>query len=222
MPDTGLHNRFTAVLFDLDGTLVDTNIDFKAMKAALLKLCGEHGALQEDVAALNMLEAVEHTAAALPESEAQAFREQAWALLEEIEMRYVPSASPYPHAAELLHQLGRLGVRTAVVTRNCSNAVNSLMRLLPPVDAVLAREDVNRAKPDPGHLLDALQQLGTQPAEALMVGDHRMDIQAGRAAGTRTAGLLHGRSSNCFNGTSPDYVFSDLKELADALFSPHR
>jgi phosphoglycolate phosphatase len=73
---------------------------------------------------------------------------------------------------------------------------------------------VARVKPDPEHLLAAAAALGVAPERALMVGDHVMDVRAGRAAGMGTVGLLGPeRPSGFFDGEAPDLVVRDLREL---------
>ena len=59
-------------------------------------------------------------------------------------------------------------------------------------EVIITPEDVRNAKPDPEPVLLALERLGVPAAEALFVGDSPHDIAAGRAAGTRTAGVLWG------------------------------
>jgi phosphoglycolate phosphatase len=95
----------------------------------------------------------------------------------------------------MLAALAAMGVPVAIVTRNCPEAVRAVF---PDVDALcpclLTRDDVPSVKPDPDHLLRALGMLGRTPAQALMVGDHPMDIVTGQRAGTLTAGVVSGES----------------------------
>ncbi len=212
-----------AVLFDLDGTLVETGIDFTLMKRRTLELCERRGADAASLDGLDILTIIEEAAARMPAAQASGFRREAWAMLEEMEMQSVPGAHLMDGCAELLQELRGRGLRTGIVTRNCRRAAAILIGMLPvPVDVWLAREDVSRTKPDPLHVLEALNVLGVRPENALMVGDHLMDIRAGREAGCRTAGLLGGRQPGYYDGTGADAVFPDLRSLCDALFGPHR
>ncbi len=212
-----------AVLFDLDGTLVETGIDFTLMKRRTLELCQRHGADAASLDGLDILTIIEEAAAGMAAAQASGFRREAWAMLEEMEMQSVPGARLMDGCAELLQELRGRGLRTGIVTRNCRRAAAILIGMLPvPVDVWLAREDVSRTKPDPLHVLEALNVLGVRPENALMVGDHLMDIRAGREAGCRTAGLLGGRQPGYYDGTGADAVFPDLRSLCDALFGPHR
>ena len=83
---------------------------------------------------------------------------------------------------------------------------------------LLARDDTPRVKPDPGHLLAALQALGATPARSLMVGDHPMDLAVGKAAGTRTAAVASGHASRDeLARHEPDYLAADVGELVAKL-----
>ncbi len=208
-----------AVLFDLDGTLVESSIDFVQMKRETINLCVSQGVDRDVLKGLDILNAVEHTLTTLPEDRRESFRDEAWRMLEDIELSYAKAASAKPFAGETLLELRRKGFKIAVVTRNCRRAVSAVMPLLPSViDVILAREDVPRTKPDPLHLLAALDLLGVSGGQALMVGDHPMDICAGKAAGTKTVGLLFGQPPSYFDSENPDAVFPDMEALFNALF----
>lgn len=208
-----------AVLFDLDGTLVTTHIDFTAMRAAVLAVVAAFGVPAEDLDGLDTLttakRATEIVRARDGEEAAGAFVAGAERAMIEAEMLGLEGAGPAPFAAEVLGALAGKGVGVAIVTRNCRRATDAVMAmagLACPI--VLTRDDVVRYKPDPTHLLAALERLGAVPETAVMVGDHPMDIQAGRAAGTRTVGVLTpGRPDDYFDPEDPDLVVPDLRGL---------
>ena len=106
------------------------------------------------------------------------------------------------------------GVKVGVVTRNCRRvSVGLLARFSLPHDVLLTRDDVARTKPDPQHLWDALARLGHSPAEAAMVGDHWMDVQAGRRAEVAlTLGVLGRHDPDWFPPCPPDALVRDLSE----------
>lgn len=212
-----------AALFDLDGTLVETNIDFSGMKRSTVDLCAKRGADRAALQQLDILAAVEHTAAFLAPEERPAFRQEAWDMLESIELSHLAGASPRPHAEELLSEMHARGIRIGIVTRNCRRATDTLLRLLPDVVTVsLSREDVSRTKPDPLHIRTALEAMDLPALSTLMAGDHLMDVQAGVAAGCITVGLLFDREPGYFDGHGAHAALRDLRELANALFHPDR
>lgn len=208
-----------AVLFDLDGTLVSTHIDFGAMRRDVLAVIGAAGVPATVVEGLDILGMVARAAAwvrqAAGEAAAADLVRQAEEAMVAVELRGLEGARAAPFARDVLHALAEGGVGVAIVTRNCRRATDAVLRmsqLACPV--VLTREDVARYKPDPAHLHDALARLGVPPSAAVMVGDHTMDVEAGRAAGTRTVGvLLPERPPDYFAAVAPDLVISDLRDL---------
>ncbi|HOJ20778.1 MAG TPA: HAD family hydrolase [Armatimonadota bacterium] len=211
--------RVSAVLFDLDGTLVLTHIDFVAMRAAVQEVIAAAGVPAEVVKGLDILtmatRAVEFVRARDGEAASQELIARAEDAMVEAEMLGLEGAGAAPFAAEVLETLSAKGVGVAIVTRNCRRATEAVLArtgLACPV--ILTRDDVVRYKPDPAHLLAALECLGATPEVAVMVGDHLMDIQAGRAAGMRTIGVLTpGRPDDYFASENPDLVVKDLRSL---------
>jgi pyrophosphatase PpaX len=92
-------------------------------------------------------------------------------------------------------------------------------------DCVICGDDVVRYKPHPEPLLKALAALGHAAGEAVMVGDSRVDILAGKAAGTATALFLPDEDETfhsvaALRATEPDHIFSDHRELPRMLGLP--
>ncbi len=204
-----------AVLFDMDGTLVETEIDFALMKREMLSLGERHGIPASELQGLDILAVVDAVVARLEPDEASRTRQEAFEILEQIELAEIDAVHIIPGALEVLRALRDAGIKIGIVTRNCRNAVElSLEHTGVFYDVLLTRDDVRNTKPHPDHLLQALDVLGVGPDEALMVGDHWMDIQAGRAAGTRSIGFLRpDRPEGFFDVCAPDLVIRDLREL---------
>jgi phosphoglycolate phosphatase len=208
-----------AVLFDLDGTLVETRIDFDGMRREVLRLAEEAGVAAEPWAGLDVLGILDRVAAAAPDP--AALRAAAEEALTAIELEACPGAREMAGAGELLRSLDAAGIRVGIVTRNCRRAVEQVLARIPlPHAVLLTRNEVARVKPDPQHLWQAAEALGVPAARTVMVGDHRMDVRAGRAAGMATVGLLTpGHPDDYFAPEAPDLVLRNLRELA-AWISP--
>jgi phosphoglycolate phosphatase len=121
----------------------------------------------------------------------------------------------FPFTLSVLEALRAQGTAVAVVTRNCPEAVFRIFpALLEHVACVLTRDDVPRVKPHPEHINAALGIVGCEPGKCLMVGDHPMDIEAGKRAGTLTAGVASGDvSCECLREAGPDWLAQDVGEL---------
>jgi phosphoglycolate phosphatase len=84
--------------------------------------------------------------------------------------------------------------------------------------ALLTREDVDAVKPDPSHLLAALQAVGVGPSEALMVGDHPSDMLTARRAGTFSGAVASGGTPmEELLRDDPDFFAPDVGELLRGL-----
>jgi len=155
------------LIFDLDGTLVDSGLDFDQMRR-------EMGLPEKQP----ILEALAHLT--------EPRRSECWAILERHEREGAERATLMPGVAELMDSLAERDLRRAVFTRNGREAtLLTLGRLGLSFDTIVAREDAP-AKPDPTGIWKICESWGLRPDEVAMVGDYRFDIEAGRNAGART------------------------------------
>jgi pyrophosphatase PpaX len=125
---------------------------------------------------------------------------------------------PYPGARETLEGLARQGVRLGLVTSKHREMTLRTLRVCGIVDCfhvIVTPEDVQNGKPDPEPVRVAMNRLGgPAPARVLFVGDAPVDVQAGRAAGVRTAGALWGPFGiDVLRAAEPDYLLQELVEL---------
>ena len=190
---------FEAILFDYDGTLAVLNLDFAAMRQRLLALTVAQGLTPRELHGLDILEMLEHATGLLHQrypEQAVRFVRDAQQLLQDMEVEAAHSGGLLPGVPELLATLHQEQIGVGIVTRNCDAAVRVTF---PHIDtycqAFMPRNRVTQVKPHPAHLQAALDCLGTTPERAIMVGDGAMDIQAGKALGMFSIGVLSGNSS---------------------------
>jgi HAD superfamily hydrolase (TIGR01549 family) len=218
-----LLNTVDAVLFDLDGTLVETNIDFPLMKREMVALAVESGIATEDVQDFDILGIIEHICRYLkgkktPEA-IKLVRARAMSTLQQIELRHADKTREIPFAKKLVERLRDHGIAIGIVTRNCRRASELSLNLTGiHADVLICREDAINHKPHPEPLLLALTRLNARSGNSVMVGDHIMDMQGGKAAGMKTIGFLREtRDDDFFAGVEPDFVTRDLREVLDAI-----
>jgi phosphoglycolate phosphatase len=191
--------KLRAVVFDFDGTLAELHLDFADMKHRLKILAQEYFSDFLETPQAPALEWLDSLAARLQlrdKAAAKVLMERAGFLIKELELEAARRGGLFPFTRPVLRELQRTGVKVAIITRNCEEAVRIVF---PDLDrycaGMLARNHVSRVKPDPDHLLRALEEIGALPETALMVGDHPLDMHTGKRAGTLTAGVWSGNAS---------------------------
>ncbi|MDL2271992.1 HAD-IA family hydrolase [Desulfovibrio sp. OttesenSCG-928-I05] len=208
----------TALIFDFDGTLAEATLDFVRMKREALATMAEHIELPPalDKKLMEILEGLED------QHGKDALRPVRAAVLETVKRLEIEAAgrsSLFPYVRPMLAECRKRGIKTGIVTRNCREAVRIVF---PDVDehfgCLITRDDVEKVKPDPGHLLHALDLLGVAPEACLMSGDHPMDIIVGKRVGAFTAGLATGEADfEELAAENPDYCVRDGQELMRML-----
>lgn len=184
--------RFGTVLFDLDGTVVDTReLIRQSHRHAVTSVLGRDMPDHELLA--NVGRPLIEQMAAFDADRAQELLEaqRAWNHAHTAEL-----IRPYPGVAEMLAGLKSAGCHTGVVTSKSGPTVQMAFDALPEVaehiDVLVAVEDTPVHKPGPDPVLLALDRLGAEAADACYVGDAPFDIAAGRAAGVTTVGVTWG------------------------------
>lgn len=212
--DITSHSPVIAVLFDLDGTLVHSPIDFAAMKVAVRAIAARHGV--GDLTATDVLGLLTQASGRVAQADRVRFRDEAEAAILSEELRAAREVVAAPGAPEVLGRLRDAGKKIAVVTRNSRQIARTVLADLALVhDVLVAREDTPRPKPAPIHLRRALVRLRVSPRNAVFVGDHAMDALGGRRAGMRTFGVpTPGDTTQAaFAAQRPDVMLEDLHAL---------
>jgi phosphoglycolate phosphatase len=188
--------RIHGVVFDLDGTLVEEQHDYEAIRRDLGVPIGTP-----------LLEAVER----------MADREQALArqVLHRHEQTAANTARLNPGVTAFLDWLDTRGVRRALFSRNSRSAVDVVLKRCElRFQTVVTRED-GPYKPNPHGLLHICSCWSLPPENVLMIGDYLYDLLAGRQAGTRTALVTHGRTLPFAD--LADLVFPSFEDVPEAL-----
>ena len=207
-----------AVIFDFDGTLAVLNIDFSAMRERVFELMRRSGINEEDLREKYLLEIIDEGYEMLWEKNptgAETFYQESHDILHEVEMKAAGKGRLIPVAAGTLKGLREKGIKVGIITRNCEDAVR---RVFPEIDdfcdIFVSRNSVKKVKPHPDHLTRVMDSLKVSGEEAMMVGDHIIDIQAGKRVGMKTIGVLTGRTKKEeFEKAGADYILRDASEV---------
>jgi phosphoglycolate phosphatase len=175
------------LVFDLDGTLVDSVPDLRAALNEMLRERGRRPLSLREVKRMvgdGAPALVGHALAATegdPAETATALRR----FLQIYEANAANLSRPYPGVPETLSALRRVGYRTAVCTNKPQRATIAVLQgldLMPLFDGIAGGDRFPVKKPDPGHLLRLIAELGAKPATAAMIGDNENDAAAAHAA----------------------------------------
>jgi phosphoglycolate phosphatase len=207
-----------AVLFDFDHTLSDTVLSFPEMRRKGLEALARFAPVAADCS-LPLMEQMAGILASLSPATAVEAEKAALDAVKEVEIAAARRSALFPFARPVLASLRARGTAAAVVTRNCPEAVYAVFPDLDDYCAcVLTREHVKHVKPHPEHIGAALERLGCAAGQALTVGDHVMDIEAGKRAGTRTAAVLTGDCGFAeLAASDPDITAPDAGALLRGL-----
>lgn len=216
-----------AVLFDLDGTLLDTAPDFEAVINHLLQ--------EENLPPLASAEVrrmVSEGSRGLVLSafgvneESPRYGDLRQRLLDRYLAHLAVHTRPFPGIVELLAWLEERQMPWGIVTNKPSTYALPLMEqinLQPAPKAIVCPDHVSRAKPDPEPMFLACEQMRCQASRSLYIGDHRRDIEAGRGAGMATIAAAYGYidESDPVDTWDADHIVhcaSELKALLETLF----
>lgn len=193
-----LPEHIKVCIFDFDGTLAP-NLDLPDMRRQVIALtqnCGVPPTVFTDHYIVEIIEVAERWLAKHDRIKADNYASQAQQLIRDIEMSAAQDTQPFVHTQPLLTQLRNNNIGTAIVTRNCEAAVRTVFPAVGECcDALFARDNVAFLKPDPRHVLTALDHLGEQAINAAMIGDGQMDMRLGQQLNMCCVGVLGGSSN---------------------------
>ncbi|MFT7300166.1 MAG: 2-phosphoglycolate phosphatase [Porticoccus sp.] len=198
--------KFQAVLFDLDGTLLDTAPDFLTATNRLLERKGMPLLPAECIRRL-----VTHGSAGIIKEvfELEEKHPDFEPIRQELLTLYMANLAdqtrPFQGITELLATLGQQHIPWGIVTNKPESFTLAILKQLPLYPApstIVCPDHVTKTKPDPESVILACQQLGVSPRESIYIGDHQRDIEAGLRAGTTTIAAAYGYIDDDENPTS--------------------
>lgn len=213
-----------AILFDLDGTLIDSAPDITAAVNELLADRNLPAFTVEKVTTMigdGMPKLVERAFVASNTPLAGKALEQAVHDMTPIYLRHLTGYSRLmPGAREALAQLHVMGIALAVATNKPQRAAREVLLhfgLIDMLGAIVGGDAVSHKKPAADALLLALERLGIDPADALMVGDSKADVGSARAAGMPVVLVRGGYTQVPAEELGADLVCDSLLDLPAAL-----
>jgi phosphoglycolate phosphatase len=208
-------NQVRLVVFDLDGTLVDSEQDLALSVNAMRQEMGLNPLPLDSIASYighGVTVLVRRALGALATAENM---EKGLAFfLNYYQEHMLDHTAPYPGVAEALDKLRTQ--KLAVLTNKpvgFSREMLTRLGLAPCFTFVYGGNSFSQKKPDPIGVHRMMEDLEVRPLQTLMVGDSDTDVLTGRNAGVWTCGVSYGLGAHTLHETPPDLVIDDLREL---------
>lgn len=208
-----------AVLFDIDGTLIDSNYHH------VYAWCRAFAEVGIEVDAWRIHRLIGMDGSTLLATLAEDADDDTRTRAKDLNSRYYKETAsllrPLPGARELLEAVEKLGVQVVLATSAPDDELEILRGVLDCdhlVSAMTSSEDVDTAKPQPDIINIALERAGVEAAHAVFVGDAVWDVEACKRAGVVSIGVLSGGVSKCeLEEAGAHQVFEDALDLCQHL-----
>jgi phosphoglycolate phosphatase len=210
------------LVFDLDGTLVDSVPD---LRAALNKMLRERGCPPVSPSEVKRMvgdgaPALVARALAASGADAAGAGEALTRFLEIYEANAVQLSRPYPDVRETLTALRLRGYRAAICTNKPQRATMAVIEglgFLPLFDGIAGGDRFSVKKPDPGHLLGLIGELGGSVTTTAMIGDNENDAAVAHAVGVPLVLMLYGYARVAPESLAADALLDHFADLPAAL-----
>lgn len=193
-----------AVVFDLDGTIVDFNLDYKKVRAEvrnfLLKQNFPQSVFPPNESIFKMLKkaVVYMKNHGKDDNKISKIRKKVFSIADHYELEAAHKTDLISGVREALKALRRLNLKMGIFTLNGEKSVSYILEsrhLKHFFDTVVTRDAVSKMKPDPAHLEETLKELQMKPEEVIVVGDGTGDMKCAGELGAIAVGLTSGFSS---------------------------
>ncbi|SEM64294.1 pyrophosphatase PpaX [Mesobacillus persicus] len=212
-----MNNNIDTVLFDLDGTLIDTNELIVSSYLHTLEHYFPGRFQREDVLPFmgpSLHEVFGNLDSTKVDEMIRTYRKYNIS-------NHDSFVTEFEGVTETIKALHDSGFKLAIVTTKIADVAMMGLRLTGLdryFNIMIALDDVKNAKPDPEPIYKALDLLGSQPESAMMVGDNHHDVLAGKNAGTKTAGVAWSLKGKEHLATfEPDYMLDEMTDLLPIL-----
>lgn len=190
-------NKIDLFIFDMDGTLVDSALDFDAMRADLSFPPGAS--------------ILEHIDTLEPHQQDEAFQ-----IVDRHETEGAMRATAMPGVSELLELIKQLSKKSAILTRNSKKVTDlTLEKFEWSFDLIITRDCISKQKPHPEGLLKICHELTTDVRRACYIGDYKFDLEAALNAGM--PGILYDQKGNSNFRDLAQLTYQHHQELIELL-----
>ena len=222
--DTKIASRFDTVIYDLDGTLIDSAKD---MQVAVSRVLADHGLppVTEDDVRIFMGQGSKVTMDKAFTKYGKTLDDEALSAATREFVRYY-EADPVGHTtafagvAEVVSRFGKLGLKQGVCTNKFerpSRMILEHLKLMPPITDLAGADTFPVRKPDPRHILMLVERMGRTPERAVMIGNSIHDVEAAHAAGLPAVLVSWGYTAKPASELGAEAVIERFDALPQAL-----
>lgn len=208
--------NINALLFDLDGTILDSQLQDHELVTRLFRDLLKKNATPDEIASCFGMSSRKILEEVAPDR-----IEELMPLLADIQREISGLAMVFPGMRSMIRRLSEAGFGLAVVTSKTREELTISRNdydLPEEIEVWVGADDAHAPKPDPAPVLLAMELLGCAPNETVMIGDTYFDMEAGRAAGVKIGAALWGEvDRERLLSYKPDFLFETADELEGFL-----
>jgi len=222
--DNLIASRFDTVIYDLDGTLIDSAKD---MQVAVSRVLADHGLppVSEDDVRIFMGQGSKVTMGKAFGKFGKTLDDGALSAVTREFVRYyeadpVSNTTAFPGVVETVARFARLGLKQGVCTNKFetpSRMILEHLKLMPPISDLAGADTFPVRKPDPRHILMLVARMGGAPDRAVMVGDTIHDVEAAHGAGLPAVLVSWGYTATPARELGAEAVIERFDALPGAL-----
>lgn len=212
-----MNKSIQTILFDLDGTLINTN---ELINQSFMHTFNHYGLsfTKDELMTFNGPPLIE-TFSKIDKNNAEDMVKMYRSHNLKYHDEYV---SAFPNVIETVQHLYDKNFKIGIVTTKMRQTVEKGLKLTGLsryFDTVVTLEDVTHPKPAPEPVIKAMKELEAEADTTLMIGDNSYDIEAGQRAGTQTAGVAWAQRGEAYLQTyQPTYMLKDMNDLLDIIY----
>ena len=215
-----MQEKNSAILFDLDGTLLNSGLSFHKIVNQLKKEINQEEVPFERVRKYSSRGASLILKNSFPEADVAQLEDLKKSFLERYFEFMLDDICLYDGVVELIDFLANESIPWGIVTNKSEKYTRPIIEKLKwheLTNAVICPENVTKAKPDPEGIITALNLLNASNSESYYVGDHKRDIETGKNANVKTVACTYGFHETDPHSWQADYIINEPIELKNVI-----
>ena len=215
-----MQEKNSAILFDLDGTLLNSGLSFHKIVNQLKKEINQEEVPFEKVRKYSSRGASLILKNSFPEADEAQLEDLKKSFLERYFKFMLDDICLYDGVVELIDFLANESIPWGIVTNKSEKYTRPIIEKLKwheLTNAVICPENVTKAKPDPEGIITALNLLNASNSESYYVGDHKRDVETGKNANVKTVACTYGFHETDPHSWQADYIINEPIELKNVI-----